>query len=67
MLAGDITVYHKDGTKSLVVTRKQLKVLATTPYFNFHFFPHLLIFLQFRDPFYVLNFNIHQSSPAEMT
>ena len=26
-----------------------LKVLATIPYFNFHFFPHLLIFLQFRD------------------
>ena len=32
-----------------------LKVLATIPYFNFHFFPHLLIFLQFRDPSYVLN------------
>ena len=29
-----------------------LKVLATIPYFNFHFFPHLLIFLQFRDPSY---------------
>ena len=33
----------------------QLKVLATIPYFNFHFFPHLLLFLQCRDPFYVLN------------
>ena len=32
-----------------------LKVLATIPYFNFHFFPHLMIFLQFRDPSYVLN------------
>ena len=32
-----------------------LKVLAKIPYFNFHFFPHLLIFLQFRDPSYVLN------------
>ena len=32
-----------------------LKVLATIPYFNFHFFSHLLIFVQFRDPFYVLN------------
>ena len=32
-----------------------LKVLATIPYFNFHFFPHSLIFLQFRDPSYVLN------------
>ena len=33
----------------------KLKVLATIPHFNFHFFPHLLIFLQFRDPSYVLN------------
>ena len=33
----------------------KLKVLATIPYFSFYFFPHLLIFLQFRDPFYVLN------------
>ena len=33
----------------------ELKVLATIPYFNFHFFPHLLIFLQFRDPSCVLN------------
>ena len=32
-----------------------LKALATIPYLNFHFFPHLLIFLQFRDPSYVLN------------
>ena len=32
-----------------------LKVLATIPYFNFHFFPHLLIFLQFRDPSCVLS------------
>ena len=43
-----------------------LKVLATIPYFNFHFFPHLLIFLQFGDPSYVLKL-IHQSNPAEMT
>ena len=33
----------------------ELKALATIPYFNFHFLPHLLIFLQFRDPSYVLN------------
>ena len=32
-----------------------LKVLAMIPYFNFHFFPHLLIFLKIRDPSYVLN------------
>ena len=32
-----------------------LKALATIPYFSFHIFPHLLIFLQFRDPTYVLN------------
>ena len=32
-----------------------LKVLVTIPYFTFHFFPHMLIFLQFRDPSYVLN------------
>ena len=32
-----------------------LKALATIPYFNFHFFPHLLMFLQFRDPSNVLN------------
>ena len=32
-----------------------LKVLATIPYFNFHFFPHFLIFLQLRDPSCVLN------------
>ena len=32
-----------------------LKALAMIPYFSFHFFPHLLIFLQFRDPSYVLN------------
>ena len=32
-----------------------LKALATIPYFNFHFFPYLLIFLLFRDPSYVLN------------
>ena len=31
-----------------------LEALATIPYFNFHFFLHLLIFLQFRDPSYVL-------------
>ena len=38
-----------------VCEKVALKVLATIPYFNFHFFPHLLIFLQFRDPSYVLN------------
>ena len=43
-----------------------LKVLATIPYFNFHFFPHLLIFLQFSDPSYVLTL-YPRSSPAEMT
>ena len=32
-----------------------LKVLATIPYFKFYFSPHLVIFLQFRDPSYVLN------------
>ena len=32
-----------------------LKALATIPYFNFYFFPHLLIFLQFWDPSYVIN------------
>ena len=35
--------------------KNYLKALATIPYFNFHFFPHLLIFLQFRDPSCVLN------------
>ena len=35
--------------------KTDLKALATIPYFNFHFFPYLLIFLQFRDPSYVLN------------
>ena len=33
----------------------QLKVLATIPYLKFYFFPYLVIFLQFRDPSYVLN------------
>ena len=33
----------------------KLKALATIPYFSFHFFPHFLISLQFRDPSYVLN------------
>ena len=32
-----------------------LKVLATISYFKFHFFPHLLIILQFRDISCVLN------------
>ena len=32
-----------------------LKALATILYFIFHFFLHLLIFLQFRDPSYVLS------------
>ena len=39
----------------LLVIKWNLKVLAMIPYFKFHFFPHLLIFLQFRDPSYVLN------------
>ena len=34
-----------------------LKVLATILYFKFYIFPHLVIFLQFRDPSYVLNFS----------
>ena len=34
---------------------ENLKVLATIPYFNFHLFQHLLIFLQFRGPSYVLD------------
>ena len=34
---------------------QNLKVLTMISYFKFHFFPHLLIFLQFRDPSYVLN------------
>ena len=34
-----------------LVCKRDLKVLATIPYSNFHFFPHLLIFLHFRDPF----------------
>ena len=42
----------------------RLKALATIPYFNFHFFPHLLIFLQFRDP--SCTKLIHQSSPSEI-
>ena len=33
----------------------RLKVLAMILYFIFYFFPHLVIFLQFRDPSYVLN------------
>ena len=41
-----------------------LKALATIPYFKFHFFPHLLIFLQFRDP--SCTKLIHQSSPSEI-
>ena len=35
-----------------------LKVLTMISYFKYHFFPHLLIFLQFRDPSYVLNLSI---------
>ena len=41
-------------TSTLPQAKRLLKVLATIPYFNFHFFPHLLIFLQFKDPSYVL-------------
>ena len=36
-----------------------LKVLATIPYFNFHFYSHLLIFLQFGDSSYVLNLSFN--------
>ena len=46
------TQIHK---QNLFMQKTSLKVLATIPYFNFHFFSHLLIFLQFRDPFYILN------------
>ena len=56
------TAHLKQGVSAGMSLRPQptkarggLKVLATIPYFNFHFFPHLLIFLQFRDPSYVLN------------
>ena len=35
--------------------RKDLQALAMIPYFKFHFFPHLVIFLQLGDPSYVLN------------
>ena len=41
--------------KLFINCERLLKVLATIPYFNFHFFPYLLIFLQFWDPLYVLN------------
>ena len=58
-----MTSQNKMGTNQQVMATKlcnlkwpkYLKVLATIPYFNFHFFPHLLIFLQFRDPSCVLN------------
>ena len=47
-----------DKTSSTFLNRVRfnanLKALATIPYFNFHFFSHLLIFLQFRDPSYVM-------------
>ena len=46
---------QKTKTKTFPTPNHRLKVLAKIPYFNFHFFPHLLIFLQFRDPSYVLN------------
>ena len=42
-------------TVEFMIITRSLKVLAMIPYFNFHSFPHLLIFLQFRDPSYVLN------------
>ena len=41
-----------------------LKVLAMIPYFNFHFFPHLLIFLQFRDPSYTVKTPVLKLTPA---
>ena len=43
------------GMKFMESGKLGLKVLATIPYFKFYFFPHLVIFLQFRDPSYVLN------------
>ena len=47
-----VTSIHKSAVGNLYM---HLKVPATIPYFNFHFFPHLPIFLQFSDPYYVLN------------
>ena len=46
------------GTQILttfLIVETCLKVLAAIQYFSFHFFPHLLIFLQFRDLSYELN------------
>ena len=43
-----------------------VKVLAKIPYFTFYFFPHLLKFLQFKDPSYVLNLSTKAVFP-EMT
>ena len=50
-------IYHLLLIQSMrtIIEYFTLKVLAMIPYFNFQFFPHLLIFLQFRDPSYVLN------------
>ena len=44
-----------DSVHFVRASARKLKVLTTILYFNFHFFPHLLIFLQFRDPTYILN------------
>ena len=49
-LASSVNNFQGDRRPALT-----LKALATIPYFNFRFFPHLLIFLQFRDPSNVLN------------
>ena len=43
------------GIGSNHILFSDLKVLAIISHFKFHFFPHLLTFLQFRDPLCVLN------------
>ena len=50
-----LTPYNEFSMYSKQEKTTKLKALATIPYFNFHFFPHLLIFLQFRDPSNVQN------------
>ena len=48
-----ILVFCKDDKEC-----RDLKVLAKIPYLKFHFFPYLLIFLQFRNLSCVLNLSI---------
>ena len=50
-----VSIFVYLNTVSQGCPRPKLKVPAMIPYFKFHFFPHLLIFLQFRDPSCVLN------------